>query len=79
MSSATFSLSSLPSARQVSHLGCERDLIDRARLAGEPTMMTRFGKPGGVVVSADWYQEAADCLAWAADGPGCDQGGADQR
>jgi prevent-host-death family protein len=38
------------------------DLIDRARLAGEPTMITRYGKPGAVVVSADWYREAAGCL-----------------
>jgi prevent-host-death family protein len=49
------------------------DLIDRARLAGEPTMVTRYGKPGAVVVSANWFQQAADCLEHAADGPGRDQ------
>jgi prevent-host-death family protein len=48
------------------------DLIDRARLAGEPTMITRYGKPGAVVVSADWYQDA-DCLEQSADGPGRDR------
>jgi prevent-host-death family protein len=49
------------------------DLIDRARLAGEPTMITRYGKPGAVVVSADWYQDAADCMEQLAVGPGRDQ------
>jgi prevent-host-death family protein len=45
------------------------DLVDRARLAGEPTMITRYNKPGAVVVSAEWYAEAEQALA-AADGPG---------
>ena len=42
------------------------ELIDRARLAGAPTMITRYGKPGAVVVNADWYEEATAALA---DGP----------
>lgn len=44
------------------------DLVDRARLAGEPTMITRHGKPGAVVVSTDWYAEAEELLS-AAGGP----------
>ncbi|MGO8959396.1 MAG: type II toxin-antitoxin system Phd/YefM family antitoxin [Streptosporangiaceae bacterium] len=39
------------------------DVIDRARLAGEPTLITRYGKPAAVVVSEDWYRLAEDCLA----------------
>jgi hypothetical protein len=48
------------------------DLIDRARLAGEPAMSICYGKPGAVVVSANWYQDA-DCLKQPADGPGRDR------
>ena len=43
------------------------ELVDRARLASEPTMITRHGKPGAVVVNADWYTRAEELLA-AADG-----------
>lgn len=39
------------------------DLIDRARLAGEPTLITRYGRPAAVVVSEHWYREAEECLA----------------
>jgi prevent-host-death family protein len=39
------------------------DLVDRARLAGEPTLITRYGREAAVVVSADWYRLAEDCLA----------------
>lgn len=39
------------------------DLIDRARLAGEPTLITRYGRPAAVVVSQEWYQEAEEALA----------------
>jgi hypothetical protein len=45
------------------------DLIDRARLAGEPKLITRYGKPGTVVASADWCEDAANCLEQSADGP----------
>lgn len=38
------------------------DVIDRARLAGEPTLITRYGKPAAVVVSEDWYRLAEECL-----------------
>jgi hypothetical protein len=37
------------------------------------TPFSSYGKPGVVVVSADWYQDAADCLEQLADGPGRDQ------
>jgi prevent-host-death family protein len=46
------------------------DLVDRARLAGEPTMITRYNKPGAVVVGAEWYAEAQEALEAMADGPG---------
>jgi prevent-host-death family protein len=41
------------------------DLVDRARMTGEPTMITRYGKPGAVLVSADEYQRIL-----GPDGPG---------
>ena len=34
------------------------EIIDRARFTGQPTLLTRKGKPGGVVVNADWYESA---------------------
>ncbi len=42
------------------------DVIDRARLAGEPTLITRYGKPAAVVVSEDWYRLAEECLTTSA-------------
>jgi prevent-host-death family protein len=39
------------------------DLVDRARLAGEPTLITRYGRPAAVVVGEDWYRRAEECLA----------------
>jgi prevent-host-death family protein len=62
-----------PSNEASGRTGGGGDLIDRARLAGEPTIITHNGKPDAVVVSADWYQEAAARLARATDGPGRDQ------
>ena len=38
------------------------DLVDRARLVGEPTLVMRYNKPAAVVVNADWYHQAAECL-----------------
>jgi prevent-host-death family protein len=38
------------------------EVVDLARLAGEPTMITRNNKPAAVVVSADWYQIASEAL-----------------
>jgi hypothetical protein len=31
-------------------------------------MITRYGKPGTVVVSPSWYHDAADCVEQTADG-----------
>jgi prevent-host-death family protein len=33
------------------------ELVDRARIAGEPVLITRYNKPAAVLVSADWYGE----------------------
>jgi prevent-host-death family protein len=33
------------------------DLVDRARIAREPVLITRYNKPAAVLVSADWYAE----------------------
>lgn len=38
------------------------DIVDRARLLAESTVITRQGKPAAVVVSIDWYQQAKDLL-----------------
>jgi prevent-host-death family protein len=42
------------------------ELVDRARLAGEPTMILRNRRPGAVLVPVSWYEEAAAVLS---DGP----------
>lgn len=34
------------------------EIVDKARLAGTHTTITRQGKPAAVVVSADWYAMA---------------------
>jgi prevent-host-death family protein len=39
------------------------DLVDRARLAREHTVITRHGKTGAVIVNADWYARAKEALA----------------
>jgi prevent-host-death family protein len=39
------------------------DLVDRARLAGEPTLIICYGRPAAVVVSQEWYKEAEQALA----------------
>jgi len=38
------------------------DLVDRARLMGEPTLITRYGRPAAVVVGEEWYQSAEQAL-----------------
>jgi prevent-host-death family protein len=43
------------------------ELVDRARLAGEPTLIMRYRKPVAVVVSADWYERAAAALGGSVD------------
>ncbi len=47
------------------------DLVDRARLAGKPTLITRHGKSAAVLVTVDWYEEAAEVLASAPAGASC--------
>ena len=39
------------------------DLVDRARLADEPTMITRHGKSAAVLVNVEWYGRASEALA----------------
>lgn len=34
------------------------DLVNTARLSGEPTTITRYGKPEVVVVPVTWYDDA---------------------
>jgi prevent-host-death family protein len=34
------------------------EIVDRARFTGQPTQITRTGKPAAVVVNADWYESA---------------------
>lgn len=51
------------------------DLVDRARLAGDPTLITRHGKAAAVVVSASWYAEAESVLASASGAPVSDSEG----
>ena len=53
------------------------DLVDRARLTGEPTMITRHGKPGAVLVAVEWFT-AAQTTTGPADGPVTAQDGGDQ-
>ena len=38
------------------------EIVDRARLGGTPTMITRQGKPAAVIVSVPWYQDALSQL-----------------
>lgn len=46
------------------------EIADRARLAGQPTLLTKQGKPAAVVVSVDWYEAAEKIEASRADWPG---------
>ena len=57
------------------------ELVDRARLAGEPTLIMRNRKPGVVLVPVSWYEEAFECLerSSTADGPVTAQAGGDQQ
>lgn len=34
------------------------ELVERARMAAEPTMITRYGKAAAVIVNAEWYEQA---------------------
>ena len=39
------------------------EVVDRARLAGQFTTITRQGKPAAVIVSVDWLEQAKAALA----------------
>ena len=54
------------------------ELVDRARLAGEPTLIMRYRKPGAILVPLGWYEEAEAALSSAGDGPVSAQAGGDQ-
>jgi prevent-host-death family protein len=41
------------------------EIIDRARLADQPTLITRQGKPAAVVISVERYEQA---MALASEG-----------
>ena len=41
------------------------DLVDQARIAGKPTLIMRYRKPAAILVNADWYHRAAECLEQA--------------
>jgi prevent-host-death family protein len=43
------------------------DIIDRARLADEPTRITRHGKDAVVVVSTGWYEAVTGFIGRAED------------
>lgn len=45
------------------------DLVDRARIAGEPTLIMRYRKPGAVLVPVAWYEAATAALGSAPDRP----------
>jgi prevent-host-death family protein len=38
------------------------EIVDKARFTGEPTTITRQGKPAAVVVSSDWLANVAALL-----------------
>jgi prevent-host-death family protein len=38
------------------------EIVDRARFTGEPTRITRQGKPAAVVVSVEWYENTLAAL-----------------
>jgi prevent-host-death family protein len=47
--------------KEIQEIGLEQarprlgEIVDKARLAGTPTHITRQGKPAAVVVGAEWY------------------------
>jgi len=44
------------------------EIVDRARIAGEHTVITRAGKPAAVIVPVEWYEEVKTLI-------GKDEGG----
>jgi prevent-host-death family protein len=55
------------------------DVVDHARLAGEPTMITRYGRPAAMVVGTEWFREAEECLAGTAGTINGPSGGQDDH
>lgn len=49
-----------------------RELLNNAEVRGEPTAITRYGKPVAVLVPADWYAQAM-----SGEAPSVDETGAD--
>ena len=33
------------------------DVVDKARLAGHPTLITRHGQPAAMVINLAWYEQ----------------------
>jgi antitoxin (DNA-binding transcriptional repressor) of toxin-antitoxin stability system len=54
------------------------DLVDWARLAGEPALILRYRTPAAVLVPVGWYEEAESLMASAGDGPATAPAGGDQ-
>lgn len=43
------------------------EIVDKARLAGMPTLVTRQNKPAAVIVSYDWYRRTGDVSRFPLD------------
>jgi prevent-host-death family protein len=43
------------------------EIVDRARLAGTPTTITRQGKPAAVIVPFEWYKDAQTAVTGASE------------
>jgi prevent-host-death family protein len=43
------------------------EIVEQARLAEQPTRLTRHGKPAAVVVNADWYGQVTAALEGGTD------------
>lgn len=39
------------------------DIVDRARLRYEPTVITRNGKPAAIVTNVEWHEKAKQLIA----------------
>ena len=42
------------------------EIVDRARLADQATLITRQGKPAAVVINVEWYGKMLACVNEAA-------------
>jgi prevent-host-death family protein len=43
------------------------EIIDKARLAGANTVLTRQGKPAAVVVPLEWFERVSEMDRWPLD------------